>query len=197
MDGKEKIINLTSRERLLSAVEKGRRAKWFRRKGSKAKGFQYVNFRGRKLTDEETLERIRSLVVPPAWRFVRISPSPNSPLQAIGVDTTGRIQYLYHPKFSERQQRKKFDKIVRFGETLPKFRKMTNEHLALEGFPREKVLAVMMRLINSLYFRVGTEKSARHYKTYGITTLQNKHLRISKGCELIFDYVGKSHIKHR
>jgi len=197
MDGKVQIINITSREQLLSAVEKGRRAKWFKRKGSKSKGFYHVDFQERKLTDEQTLERIRLLVVPPAWRFVRISPSPNSPLQAIGVDTTGRIQYLYHPKFSERQQRKKFDKIVRFGETLPKFRKTTNQHLALEGFPREKVLAVMMRLINSLYFRVGSEKSVRHYKTYGITTLQNRHLTIDRRGRLVFDYVGKSHIKHR
>jgi DNA topoisomerase-1 len=113
------------------------------------------------------------------------------------MDTTGRVQYLYHPKFSARQQRQKFSKIESFGRYLPQLRQATNEHLTLDGFPREKVLAVMMRLINSLYFRVGTELSARHYRTYGITTLQNKHLTIGRKGELIFDFVGKSHVQHR
>jgi DNA topoisomerase-1 len=113
------------------------------------------------------------------------------------MDTTGRPQYLYSQKFSEKRQRQKFSKIEKFGEYLPKLRSTTNEHISLDGFPREKVLAVMMRLINSLYIRIGTEKSERHYKTYGITTLNNKHLTIGKKGELIFEFVGKSHIKHR
>ena len=75
------------------------------------------------------------------------------------MDTTGRVQYLYHPKFAEKQQRKKFAKIEKFGQYLPKLRKVTNEHISLDGFPREKVLAVMMRLINSLYIRIGTDKA--------------------------------------
>ena len=180
-----------------ATIEKGRRAKWIRRRGSKGRGFFYTGPDGKKVTDEVTLERIRSLVIPPAWRHVRISPASSSSIQAVGMDTTGRIQYLYHSKFSERQQRKKFAKIEKFGEYLPRLRAVTNEHISLEGFPREKVLAVMMRLINSLYIRVGTEKSARHYRTYGITTLQNKHLEIKRGGQLVFDFVGKSHIKHR
>jgi DNA topoisomerase I len=113
------------------------------------------------------------------------------------MDASGRIQYIYHSKFAERQQKKKFAKIEKFGEYLPKLRRITNEHIALEGFPREKVLAVMMRLINSLYIRVGTEESVKHYKTYGITTLQNRHLEINKKGELVFSFVGKHHIKHR
>lgn len=113
------------------------------------------------------------------------------------MDTTGRMQYLYHRKFAEKQQRKKFSKIEKFGDYLPKLRKMTNEHIALEGFPREKVLAVMMRLINSLYIRVGSEKSVKQYKTYSITTLQKHHLEIGQRGELIFRFVGKHHIKHR
>jgi DNA topoisomerase-1 len=136
-------------------------------------------------------------VIPPAWRHVRISPSASGRVQAVGMDTTGRVQYIYDPKFSERQQRKKFAKVEKFGEYLPKLRAATNRDIALEGFPREKVLAVMMRLINSLYMRVGTEKSAHHYRTYGITTLQNKHLEIKRGGQLVFDFVGKSHVKHR
>ncbi|MEO6333580.1 MAG: DNA topoisomerase IB [Pyrinomonadaceae bacterium] len=180
-----------------TTIEKGRRARWFTRRGSKGRGFFYTDKNGKKITDEVTLERIRALVIPPAWRHVRITPAASSAIQAVGMDTTGRIQYLYHSKFSEKQQSKKFAKIERFGEYLPRLRSVTNEDLSLEGFPREKVLAVMMRLINSLYIRVGTEKSAKHYRTYGITTLQNKHLEIKRGGQLVFDFVGKSHIKHR
>jgi DNA topoisomerase I len=178
-------------------IEQGKRAKWWRRAGSKSRGFQYLTADGKKITDEKHLERIKSLVIPPAWKYVRISPAVSSSLQAVGIDTTGRIQYIYHPKFAERQQQKKFAKIEKFGEYLPALRKATNDHLALEGFPREKVLAVMMRLINSLYIRVGTETSVRHYKTYGITTLQNRHLEIGRGGKLVFSFVGKHHIKHR
>lgn len=180
-----------------ATIEKGRRAKWLQRKGSKSSGFSYTDFTAKKLSAEQDLERIRSLVIPPAWRHVRISPSASSRIQAVGMDTTGRIQYLYHSKFSERQQRKKFAKIEKFGEYLPRFRNVTNKDISLDGFPKEKVLAVMMRLINSLYIRIGTEKSARHYRTYGITTLQNKHFEIKRGGQLVFDFVGKSHIKHR
>jgi DNA topoisomerase-1 len=184
-------------EKAKQMIDKGRRAKWWRRTGSMKSGFRYITFEGPKLTDAADLERIRSLVIPPAWKHVRISPSAGGSLQAVGMDTTGRIQYLYHPKFSEKQQRKKFAKIEKFGEYLPNLRKVTNEHIALDGFPREKVLAVMMRLINSLYIRLGTENSARNYKTYGITTLQNRHLEFGRRGQLIFDFVGKSHVKHR
>jgi len=198
MEGKASTdLNISASARLLATVEKGRRAKWWKRKGSKSRGFKYFDANGKQITDEASLERIRLLVIPPAWKFVRISPSATTALQAVGVDTTGRIQYKYHQSFSARQQRKKFAKIERFGMLLPSFRKITNEHLSLEGFPREKVLAIMMRLINSLYIRVGSEKSVRHYKTFGITTLQNRHLTIDRRGKLTFDFVGKSHIKHR
>jgi DNA topoisomerase-1 len=178
-------------------IERGRRAKWWQRKGSMSRGFFYVEANGKKITAEETIERIKALVIPPAWKHVRISPAQSSSIQAVGMDTTGRIQYIYNPKFSEKQQRKKFAKIEKFGEYLPKLRKITNEDIGRQGFPREKVLAIMMRLINSLYIRIGTDKSARQYKTYGITTLQNRHLQVGRKGRLIFDFVGKSHIKHR
>lgn len=178
-------------------IEKGKRAKWIRRKGSNSKNFKYLTAAGQQINDEETLERIKSLVIPPAWKFVRIAPSATSKVQALGMDKLGRIQYIYHCKFAEKQQRKKFAKIEKFGEFLPGLRKATNEHIQLEGFPREKVLAVMMRLINSLYIRVGTEKSVKEYKTYGITTLQNRHLEIGRKGQLVFSFVGKHHIKHR
>jgi len=113
------------------------------------------------------------------------------------MDATGRVQYLYNPAFVERKQREKFAKIERFGAYLPKLRRMTNRDLKHRGFPRQKVLAIMMRLVNSLYIRIGTEHSARHFKTYGITTLGNKHLTVGRGGKLIFEFVGKSHIRHK
>ena len=178
-------------------IEQGRRAKWWRRIGGKSKGFAYLDADGRRITEESQLARIKSLVIPPAWKYVRVSPAASSKIQALGMDTSGRIQYRYHTGFAEKQQKKKFEKIERFGEYLPRLRKLTNEHIALEGFPREKVLAVVMRLINSLYIRVGTEESVKHYKTYGITTLQNRHLEIGRNGELVFSFVGKHHIRHR
>ena len=179
------------------AIEKGRRSKWWQRLGTMKSGFRYVDTAGVRISGDEHLERIRSLVIPPAWKHVRISPTAGSSLQVVGMDTTGRVQYRYHPRFSAKQQQKKFTRIEEFGKYLPKLREVTNEHIKLDGFPREKVLAVMMRLINSLYFRVGTEKSAKNYRTYGITTLKNKHLQIGRKGELIFEFVGKSHVQHR
>ncbi len=194
MTGKQPIFDTTKAREIL---EKGKRSKWWKRVGAKSRGFKYVDANGKAITDAEHLERIKLLVVPPAWRHVRIAPSSGSRVQVVGMDTTGRIQYRYHTKYSEKQQKKKFTKIESFGKYLPQLRKVTNEHIALDGFPREKVLAVMMRLINSLYMRVGTDKSARHYKTFGITTLQNRHLEFGRKGELVFNFVGKSHIKHR
>lgn len=178
-------------------IEKGSRARWFERKGGKASGFYYVDKNGKKIADEAHLERIKSLVIPPAWKYVRIAPSPIAKLQAVGMDTNGRVQYLYSAAFRKKQENKKFEKIESFGEHLPNFRKITNEHLELEGFPREKVLALMTRLINSLYIRLGSAESVKNYKTYGITTLQNRHLEIGRGGKLTFKFVGKHHIKHR
>jgi DNA topoisomerase-1 len=178
-------------------INKGRRAKWWQRKGSRTKGFRYLDCNGKQITDAATLERIASLVIPPAWSSVRICPASGGRIQVVGMDTRGRIQYRYHPTFAEKQQRKKFAKIEKFGEHLPKLMAVTNEHLSLDGLPKDKVLALMMRLINSLYFRVGTEHSVKHYKTYGITTLHRSHLKIGRSGKLEFDFVGKSHVQHR
>src|SRR5919206_751919 len=152
---------------------------------------------GRPLGDEAALERIKSLVIPPAWREVRISPSPRSPLQAIGVDRAGRVQRIYHPSFVARRARRKYEKIERFGEVLPALRRKTNEDIARDDLGRERVLAVVVRLINDLYFRVGSETSVRRYRTYGVTTLRNRHLEIEGGGRLVFKFTGKHHIRHR
>lgn len=182
---------------LPAIIERGGRARWWRRMGSKKRGFWYTDRRGQPVTGEADLERIKSLVLPPAWTHVRIAPSPRSPIQAVGLDTSGRIQYKYHPGFAARQQQKKYQKVRRFGECLPALRRITNEHIALDGFPRERVLAIVIRLINDLYFRIGSEASVKRYRTYGVTTLRNRHLDIIRGGRLVFTFVGKHHIRHR
>jgi DNA topoisomerase-1 len=181
---------------VVEAVERGPRARWWRRRGSKKRGFWYEDASGKRITDEEQLARIRALAIPPAWTHVRVAPSPRSRLQAVGVDTSGRIQYKYDAKFAARQQLKKYEKVVRFGERLPHLRRRTNEDIQGEELTRERVLAVVIRLINDLYFRVGSEASVKRYRTYGVTTLRNRHLTI-KGRRLIFSFVGKHHIRHR
>lgn len=161
------------------------------------RGFSYFTYDGKKITDEPALEKIKSLVIPPAWKHVRISPSVGGKLQAVGIDTSGRLQYIYNPKFAEKQQRTKFARIEKFGEHMPQFRRVTNKHISLEGFPLDKVLAIMTRLINSLYIRIGSDKSVKHFRTYGITTLGNRHVTIGRNGKVIFEFVGKSRIKHK
>jgi DNA topoisomerase-1 len=180
-----------------TSVVRGRRAKWWQRRGTKRRGFWYEDARGRRITDEAALERIKTLVIPPAWREVRIAPGAHSRLQAIGVDALGRVQRVYHPAFAAKQQRLKYEKIIRFGAQLGALRRRTNEDIARGDLAKERVLAVIIRLINDLYFRVGSESSVKRYRTYGVTTLRNRHLTIKRGGQLVFDFVGKHHIRHR
>ena len=181
----------------LSVVERGRRAKWWRRQGAKERGFWYVDQAGERISDEAHLERIRGLVIPPAWKHVRICPYPKGRLQAVGLDRNGRIQYLYHPEFAARRKQARYEKIEKFGERLPLIRQVTNEHLDLDGFPRERVLALMVRLLGDLHFRIGSEGSVRAYRTYGITTLRNRHLTLRPGGVLEFNFIAKHHIRQR
>jgi DNA topoisomerase I len=178
-------------------VGRGCRSRWWRRVGTKERGFHYEDPSGTRIRDKKVLERIKALKIPPAWSEARINPSPNGRLQAVGIDTSGRVQYLYHAKFAESRSRKKFAKIERFGEKLPELRRATNEDIERKGFPRDRVLAVVIRLINELYFRLGTEASVKQYKTYGVTTLRNRHLEILPGGRLVFRFTGKHHIYHR
>jgi DNA topoisomerase I len=186
-----------ARGALAGSVTRDRRARWWRRAGSKSRGFRYETADGKPVEDEAALERIRSLVIPPAWRDVRISPSPRSSLQAIGTDKMGRTQRIYHASFTAKRARRKYEKIERFGEALPALRRKTNEDIAREGLGKERVLAVVVRLINDLYFRVGSEESVKRYRTYGVTTLRNRHLEIKPRGRLVFKFTGKHHIKHR
>jgi|SRR5579871_1321297 len=197
MDRRQEHSERQDRQRLQALVARGVRARWWRRQGSKQRGFRYVDLQGQPVQDEKQLERIRSLSLPPAWKEVRIAPSPRSRLQAVGVDTSGRIQYRYQEQYVARQARKKYAKIERFGEALPQLRRLTNAHLALAGLPRERVLAVIVRLIDHLFFRLGSEKSVRQYRTYGITTLRNRHLEILPAGELRFHFIGKHHVRQK
>src|SRR6266516_3567308 len=133
-----------------------RRGGW-RRLGSRGH-FRYVNAHGHPIVDDEALERIDSLRIPPAWRDVRISPRPYAKLQATGIDSAGRKQYLYHPDFRAEQEQAKFDKLVRFADHLPELRVAMAEHMALDELAPERICAVALRLINHGWFRVGSER---------------------------------------
>jgi DNA topoisomerase-1 len=126
----------------------------------------------REIRNEANLERIASLVIPPAWRDVWISPSPTANLQATGFDAAGRKQYLYHRDFRAAQEEAKFDKLIRFAEALPAFREAMAEHIELDPMAPEWTCAVAVRLINLAWFRVGEERYAKVRKTFGITTLR-------------------------
>ena len=162
-----------------------------RRLGSKEKGFFYrYPDSGEIVREERVLKRIENLKVPPAWEEAHIARGPSAKVQAVGYDSAGRVQYLYHTKYRERKEREKFERILHFADRLPKMRRVTSEHLRHEELDREKVLAAMTRLMNAAYFRVGDERYAKKNKTYGIATLRRKHLTID-GDTMIFEYRGK------
>src|SRR5215218_8506286 len=162
-----------------------------RRLGSKERGFFYrYPGTGEIVREERVLTRIENLKVPPAWEEARIARSPSAKVQAIGYDSAGRLQYLYHPRYRERKEREKFERILSFADALPEMRRVTSNHLRHKDLDREKVLAAMTRLMNAAYLRVGDERYARRYKTYGIATLRRKHLHIV-GDAMTFEYTGK------
>ena len=165
-----------------------RKGGW-RREGSR-KRFRYVDGRGNEITDEAKLARIESLVIPPAWRDVWISPRARAKLQATGVDRAGRRQYLYHPEFRAQQEQMKFDKLVRFAEKLPDLRLAMGEHMTLDPYERERVCAVAVRLINLAWFRVGTDRYAKSSRTYGVTTLTKRHASV-RGNRISFRFRAK------
>ena len=162
-----------------------RKGGW-RREGSRGR-FRYVDARGNRITDEEKLERIKSLVIPPAWKEVWIAASASAKLQATGVDAAGRKQYLYHPNFRAQQEQAKFDGLIRFAERLPDLRAAMSSHMDNEVLDLERVAAIATRLINQGWFRVGTERYAKESKTFGITTLRKGHVRV-RGHRITFDF---------
>jgi DNA topoisomerase I len=165
-----------------------RRGGW-RRLGRRR--FRYVDSHGRAIEDEAALERIRSLVIPPAWTDVWISPNAGAKLQATGVDAAGRRQYLYHPDFRAAQERAKFERLLHFAKSLPTLRGRARRHLALGPYERDWACAIAVGLVNDAWFRVGTDRHARTARTYGITTLTKRHVSISGGA-IEFRFRGKN-----
>jgi DNA topoisomerase I len=152
--------------------------------------FRYLDSHGNRITDPAKLERIESLVIPPAWKDVWISPRASAKLQATGSDSAGRRQYLYHPEYRAQQEQAKYDKLIRFAERLPDLRASMAEHVEKEPFDRERVSAVAVRLINLGWFRVGTDRYVRESRTYGITTLNKSHVNV-RGSRIVFRFRGK------
>lgn len=154
------------------------------------RGFEYYDSTG-KIVSKRQLEYLKSLAIPPAWREVKISTAKHSNILATGLDKAGRLQYIYSPKFRQRQEKKKFEKILRFAQALPKMREVTDKHLSDPGLHREKVLACIVRLMDEAYFRVGNEEYSKDNQSYGVSTFRSKHIHVS-GDSVTFDFMGKS-----
>lgn len=168
----------------------------WRRKGSKEQGFVYLNPQGRRIKDQRQIKRISALAIPPAWQDVQIAADSEAPLQAIGTDSSGR-QYRYHPEFQAQQSETKFQRLGSFVRQLPQLRRRVNDDLNTEGLNRERVLALVVRLIEEAYFRVGDDRHTRQNKTFGITTLRKRHLKRQGDDGVCFVYTGKHNIKQR
>ena len=155
------------------------------------KGFTIKDENGQTVKDSNIRGWIDSLVIPPAWTEVEISEDKKSDLLVTGRDDKDRKQYIYHPKYIEKQNAKKFDRIIDFADQLEHMRRVTGQHLRKRKLDRNKVMATMLRLLESAFFRPGSDTYAKQNSTYGLTTLRHKHLTID-GNEIIFKYNGKS-----
>ncbi|HYY25062.1 MAG TPA: DNA topoisomerase IB [Candidatus Udaeobacter sp.] len=156
-------------------------------------GFQYLNSKGKFVRSVEDLRRIKSLAIPPAWTNVWISPLSNSHLQATGRDAKGRKQYRYHPRWRELRDQTKYDRMMAFGRLLPKIRARVEKDFVQPGLPRSKVIATVVKLLETTLIRVGNEEYARENKSFGLTTMRNKHVKVQGG-KICFEFRGKSGI---
>ena len=154
-------------------------------------GFEYVDEDGERIDELEVLERIRELVIPPAWENVWICPYPFGHIQAVGTDAAGRRQYIYHQRWRERRDQEKFDEMIRFARALPRIRKTAARHLASKGMPRQRVLAGAVRLLDRGFFRIGTEGYAEQNQTYGLATMQKRHVTLGDDNVITFDFIAK------
>jgi DNA topoisomerase I len=159
------------------------------------KGFSYIGPDGAPIRDEETLRRIKSLAVPPAWRDVWICARPDGQLQATGRDAKGRKQYRYHPRWRAARDETKYAHMIAFGRALPRIRERVEQDLRLPGLPREKVLATVVRLLETTLIRVGNEEYAQTNRSFGLTTMRDRHVHID-GPKLRFEFRGKSGVRH-
>jgi DNA topoisomerase IB len=159
-----------------------------RRRGS---GFSYLDADGTRIEDEETLERVRGLGIPPAWEEVWICPDPLGHIQATGIDAAGRKQYLYHDRWQRRAASRKFEAMRKFAATLPALRKVVRRDLEREGVPRERALACAVRLLDLGFFRIGGEEYAETNESFGVATVRREHVTVN-GEEVVFDFPAKS-----
>ena len=156
------------------------------------KGFVYLDADGARVRDPEIVSRIRGLAIPPAWQDVWICPHPNGHLQAVGTDAAGRRQYLYHQDWSTRRSQEKFDRMLGFARALPDLRAAVAENLEEPTLGKDRVLACAVRLLDLGFFRVGGEEYADDNGSYGLATLEKRHVQLLDQHRLVFDYVAKS-----
>jgi DNA topoisomerase-1 len=159
------------------------------------KTFRYYDPHGDLIRDQVTLARIKSLAIPPAWTDVWICPSHNGHLQATGRDAKKRKQSRYHPRWREVRDETKYERMKIFGEALPVIRERVEHDLSLPGLPREKILATIVRLLETTYIRVGNEEYARENHSYGLTTMRTRHVAV-EGSTVRFKFQGKSGKRH-
>ena len=159
------------------------------------KGFEYLGPNGKHITDGDELFRIRSLVIPPAWTDVWICPNWRGHIQAVGKDARGRTQYRYHEKWRQVRDESKYGRMLSFARALPKIRSRVRRDLRRPGLSREKVLATVVRLLETTLIRVGNDEYAKQNKSYGLTTIHNKHVDV-RGSKIHFEFRGKSGVAH-
>jgi DNA topoisomerase I len=166
------------------------------RRVRRGRGFGYERDDGRTIAEPEVIERIRGLAIPPAWEEVWICPQANGHIQATGIDAAGRKQYLYHPQWRANRDREKFAQMEQFAKSLPAMRASTEADLGRRGLGRERVLACAVRLLDLGFFRIGSERYAEQHETFGLSTLQRKHVAVRAGVAS-FHYTAKDSIDHR
>ncbi|MBG6215665.1 DNA topoisomerase-1 [Arthrobacter sp. CAN_A6] len=155
------------------------------------KGFSYRGPDGSLLRDRDELERVRELVIPPAWKDVWIAPYRNGHVQVLGTDEAGRRQYIYHPAWREQKDREKFDRALEFGAKLPSARRVITQHLRSNGTTRERAFAAALRIVDAGALRIGSAQYAEANGSFGVTTLLVEHVSI-EGPMITFDFPGKS-----
>src|SRR5471030_310348 len=158
--------------------------------------FVYFDLDGQRIRDEAQIKRINSLVIPPAYTDVWICADPRGHLQATGRDARGRKQYRYHPRWREIRDENKYSRMIEFGLALPKVRKQLEAQLAAPGIGRDKVMATVVSLLDATLIRIGNSQYARDNRSYGLTTLRNKHVEV-KGSAILFQFRGKSGVEHQ
>src|SRR5688500_1898624 len=165
------------------------------RKRAGKNSFTYFHPDGKPVRDEDEVLRIRKLAIPPAWTDVWICPHWNGHIQAVGRDDRGRKQYRYHEKWREVRDENKYGRMMDFVKALPALRKRIGQDLLRPGLPREKVLAAVVRLLETTFIRVGNDEYAKTNKSYGLTTLRDKHAKV-RGSRIVFRFRGKSGVEH-